>query len=149
MLYINAPYPPPPAAASCPVTHVTRCARPTLILVPLLPTGRGFLGHFFVLAVWRQISKFSLLSGERTTTVGYPTNLGEGNRDLRAMLRSLSNPKILVRALARGQGLTDLRDAEGVLMSAPSLKVGGWVGVSFTDVTRWLLRYFLPVHACG
>lgn len=70
-----------------------------------------------------QITKFVLLSGERTTTIGNPTNLVEGNRDVRAMLRSLSNPKDFVRALANGQGLEDLRDIDEVVMSAPDPQV--------------------------
>lgn len=69
--------------------------------------------------VWPQkVSKFVLFSGERTTTVGTPSNLGEGNRELRAMLRNLSRPRDLVNVLALGQGLTDLLDLDGVLMSA-------------------------------
>lgn len=109
-----------------------------------LPGGRCLLSSvgfrvLFFLSSWPQISKFSLLSGERTTTVGNPTDLGEGNRDLRAMLRSLSSPKSLVHALAQGQGLTDLRDVDGVLMSAPGLAVSGWI---HHDAKRWLLPRF-------
>lgn len=71
-----------------------------------------------------QINKFLLFGGERTTTIGKPSDLGEGNRDLRAIWRALSTPKALVRALARGQGLTDLRDMDGVVMNAPESEVG-------------------------
>lgn len=75
-----------------------------------------------------QVNKFALFGGERTTTIGKPTDLGEGNRELRAIWRALSNPKDLVRALARGQGLTDLRDMDGVVMNGPDPEVcvGCW-----------------------
>lgn len=78
---------------------------------------------YFVARV--QINKFCLFGGERTTTIGKPSDLGEGNRDLRAIWRALSTPRDLVRALVRGQGLTDLRDMDGVVMAAPESEVCG------------------------
>lgn len=75
----------------------------------------------------RQISKFVLFSGERTTTVGKPTELGDGDRDLRAILRTVASPKDLERALILGQSLTDLRDMDGVLMSASGISTVGTV----------------------
>ncbi|CAM9336546.1 unnamed protein product [Pylaiella littoralis] len=88
-------------------------------------------GHICIL-----INKFFLFGGERTTTVGKPSDLGEGNRNLRAIWRALSTPKDLVRALARGQGLTDLRDMDGVVMNAPESQVEG---LSWADVEPALL----------
>lgn len=72
----------------------------------------------------RQINKFCLFGGERTTTIGTPTDLGEGNRELRAIWRKLTTCVDLVKALARGQGLTDLRDMDGVVVGAPEAQVG-------------------------
>lgn len=77
------------------------------------------------LRVSDKINKFCLFGGERTTTIGSPTDLGEGNRELRAIWRALSTRRDLAQALARGQGLTDLRDMDGVVMGAPSAQVGG------------------------
>lgn len=71
-----------------------------------------------------QVNKFFLFGGERTTTIGKPSDLGDGNRDLRAIWRTLSTPRDLVRALVRGQGLVDLRDMNGVVMNAPESQVG-------------------------
>lgn len=71
-----------------------------------------------------QISKCNLYGGERTTTIGKPTVLTETNRDLRAKLRTFSSQKDMVQALAEGQELTDLRDIDGVMMSAPDPPVG-------------------------
>lgn len=80
-----------------------------------------------------QINKFCLFGGERTTTIGKPSDLGEGNRELRAIwrARALSTTRDLVRALVQGQGLTDLRDMDGVIMAAPESEVGGFVVALF------------------
>ena len=82
-----------------------------------------------LVAYAHQINKFCLFGGERTTTIGKPSDLGEGNRDLRAIWRALSTPRDLVRALVRGQGLTDLRDMDGVVMAAPASEVTVFLGL--------------------
>ncbi|CAM9550893.1 unnamed protein product, partial [Hapterophycus canaliculatus] len=89
-------------------------------------------GHICIL-----INKFGLFGGERTTTIGKPSDLGDGNRDLRAIWRALSTPKDLVEALARGQGLTDLRDMDGVVMNAPGAELQG---ISWDDVEPALMK---------
>lgn len=72
-----------------------------------------------LIASLKKVTKFDVFGGERLTTMGIPVDLGDGNRDLRATLRTVNVPNDLVRVLAAGQGLTDLRDIDGVLIAAP------------------------------
>lgn len=51
--------------------------------------------------------------------MGNPTDLREGDRDMRFVVRNLIISNKLVSVLARGQGQLDLRDINGVFISAP------------------------------
>lgn len=63
---------------------------------------------------------------------------------MRSILRTLSTLKTLVQALAQGQGLADLRDIDGVLMSAPDPLVSVLkTGYSACNIL------FLLVLSCG